>query len=151
MASRTATDGFRSVGKASRNKRERREQPALYHYTSAVHLPLIVRTGVLRTTESNVSLFKEHAAPDVVWLTTDPVAEADHGLVGSAVDKRAVRIRVRAPEAVRWTEWVKQHPMVPEGWRQSFVARAGGPEVAATWWVSEKPIPRADWLEISTR
>lgn len=44
----------------------------LYHFTSSTHWREIKASGLLKVTESNVSMKRVHAGPDVVWLTDDP-------------------------------------------------------------------------------
>lgn len=118
----------------------------LYHYTSRYHLPRIEADGQLRTTESNARLDREHAAPDVVWLTT-----ADWGpqgwQVGSVVDKGEVRLTVRVPNAERWDRWARRHGVPAEV--KAALAASGGDW--RSWYVSERAIPREDWLAVETR
>ena len=45
-----------------------------YHYTSMVHIKEIREYGIIKTTESNVSMEEEHAGPDVVWLFKEPLS-----------------------------------------------------------------------------
>lgn len=134
------------MGKASRAKRD---QPVrtLYHFTSRYHLPRIGSSGVLNTTESNVSVRREHAGPDVVWLLDTPTAGAPHGLDGSAVDKREVRITVRT-RAMLWSEFDRRHPC---DWRADFLARGGGEVAASHWYVALRPIPISEWVSVSVR
>jgi len=42
--------------------------PKFFHYTTMPHLEEIEKDGFLKLVESNVSLEKAHAGPDVVWL-----------------------------------------------------------------------------------
>jgi len=143
------------VGRSSRAKRERRstrtERVQLYHFTSTLHLPLIERDGFIRTTESNVSFLRPNAGPAVVWLMDSPDADgADHGLGGSIVDKKAVRITVRA-HAERWADWYKRQPNGDAITFASMIRTGGGPEAASHWWVAEQPIPRDQWVGVEAR
>jgi len=140
-----------AVGKKSRAKRERQKGQVLYHFTSTMHLPLIERAGFIRTTESNLSFLRGHAGPDVVWLMDSDSADgATHGLDGSVVDKKAVRITVRV-QAERWTEWVKRQPGYDPLTAASLVRTGGGTEAASHWWVTEQPIPREQWLRVEVK
>jgi hypothetical protein len=44
----------------------------LYHFTSKELLAEIMASGFLRVTDSDISLERRHAGPDVVWLTNNP-------------------------------------------------------------------------------
>ena len=137
------------MGKASRQKRERRSTPKLYHYTAREHLPSIMAEGVLRTTESNLDFRRADAGPRVVWLLDTPTAtDASHGLSYSVYDKTAVRIEVRPQKAVRWAEWAKSQPAYDRTTAAVLARTGGGPEAAAHWWVSESPIPSSEWVEV---
>lgn len=121
-----------------------------YHYTSTLHLPSILREGVLRTTESNVSWTRDHAAPDVVWLTTCDEASLGHGLSG-VVDKSAVRITVELPDdwAKRWKKWAPAHGASPRD-MEILAQTGGGWEAANTWFVCTRPIPKKYWTAVET-
>lgn len=117
----------------------------LYHFTSAVHLPAILGSRYLHTVESNVSATREHAGPDVVWLTTSPTAEAGHGLQSSLVDKTEIRFAVEVDKRSvhKWREWAKARGSSQE-W-MAVLARSGG---SATWRVMTVPIPAENWIEV---
>lgn len=117
----------------------------LFHYTSEHHLPLILESGLLRTTESNVSMTKSHAGPDVVWLTARDDVTSGNGLEGSAIDKFAIRFTVKLDKRVvsKWHAWGKGRGMDPE-W-MSILASSGG---SGSWRVVERPILRESWVEI---
>lgn len=134
------------MGKASRAKRDKPVR-TLYHFTSRRHLPHILADGFLRTTESNVSIRGEHAGPDVVWLTDTPTAEAGHGLIGSVVDKREVRIEVRT-RGMAWADFDREYPC---DWRETFVARGGGESAARHWYVVPRRISSSEWVNVSVR
>jgi hypothetical protein len=124
----------------------------LYHYTSRRHLPLILRDGFLRPTESNVSANREHAGPDVVWLLDRPLADApgSHGLNGASVDKTEVRFTVDLPPrvATRWLDWRHQKGMDPM-WRATIIRTGGGLAAAKRWYVVPRAIPREEWADVS--
>jgi len=120
----------------------------LHHYTSELHLPHILAAGHLRTTESNVSITREHAGPDVVWaLDTDwmPGNDLPHGLW-------AIKTRVRfafpaTKRAVRWRDWEWTAKMDPV-WRDTMIRTGGGGEAADHWWVVTRPVLAKQWLAV---
>ena len=146
----------------------------LYHFTSREHYTTrIDPAGYLALTESNVGSpdprwepYGTHQGPPVVWLLDTPVLGHLHGLrtftprelqeridrgmfpPGTRQpDKTELRITVEVEDAVRWAEWDPQTWMNYR-WRNKFVTGAGGPKAAASWWVSERPIPRAEWAAV---
>lgn len=141
----------------------------LYHYTCLAHLPKILVSGFLKTTESNVSLERDHAGPDVVWLTTDPDCKHGHGIGENAAyvldvnpgiqaddeimaqwDKTRVRFTVRLPNSHvhKWAEWSQKFQMDPH-WRKCFIKAANGGH--GTWRVVEHPILQDRWVEVIDR
>jgi hypothetical protein len=120
----------------------------LYHYTSRMHLPRILAARFLEVTESNLDWHRQHAGPDVVWLTnqadlyTRDAPWAGRGQIG--VDKLEIRFTVDVPDAVPWERWQRQHKMKRQ-WYVAFV-RAGGD--SSTWFVVEHRIPREQWREV---
>ena len=123
----------------------------LYHFTAPAarsHLGSILREGWIRTTESNVSLEREHAGPDVVWLTTDGAPEAHAGwAVGlpGPIDgaKTWARLTVDVNDAVPWKDFATQHAMKRRD-REALTAFGDGD----SWWVALRPIPRKEWAEL---
>lgn len=117
----------------------------MYHFTTAVHVPAILESRYLKAVESNVSLKREHAGPDVVWLTTSPTAEAGHGLQGSYADKTEIRFTVEVDKRAvhKWREWAKARGSSQEV--MTILARAGG---SASWRVVTAPIPAENWVEV---
>lgn len=125
------------------------ERPeTLFHYTSPMHLPRILATEELTTTESNVDVFVAHRGPDVLWaLDTAMMPEGDlpHGLYHA---KTLARITFRTPKrAVRWQDWDWTAKMLPE-WRDTLVNAAGGPEAAAHWWIVPHPVISRHWTAV---
>jgi hypothetical protein len=124
----------------------------LYHYTSIERWRLIADAGRLTTTESNVSITREHAGPDVVWLTTDSDCQHGHGIQTTldGTDKTRVRIAVELTnrDVHKWGEWAHRHGIDP-AWRRNMIEAAEGG--AGTWRVVEKPIPAAQWVEVTDR
>ena len=117
----------------------------LYHFASAGRLAQIMDDGYLKVTESNMSRTREHAGPDVVWLTSDPDPSAQPWKSGAPVDKTAVRFTVDVPkrEAQRWRGWATRRGIDPR-WLKNIAASGG----SGRWYVIERPVPRAEWIEI---
>lgn len=127
-----------------------------YHFTSPDHLPRILKSGFLKTVESNIGSpvptmppTGDHVGPDVVWLLDTPEVEYDHGLTGSIHDKTGVRFTVRC-KAERWTAWAPGRQAHP-AWRAAMVRAGGGEPATRHWLVSERPIPAASWTKIEVR
>uniref|UniRef100_UPI003F989500 hypothetical protein n=1 Tax=Mycobacterium sp. TaxID=1785 RepID=UPI003F989500 len=138
------------AGRYRRPERGTRAVKRLYHYTSIERWELIEAAGHLRRTESNMSATKEHAGPDVVWLTTDPECAYDHGVAKTqdGTDKTRVRITVELlnRDVHKWREWVTRRG-IAEDWLRGL-ASVGG---SGTWRVTEKPIPSTRWVEVVDR
>ena len=129
----------------------------LYHYTHRTHLKSILADGYLKTVESNVSEHREHAGPDVVWLTSDGTASHLHGMFGKLTpelvhedwDKLRVRFTVEVPNRYvhRWMQWTHRRGM-SQRWRDVLIDTGGGRAAVSTWWVAERRIPSSEWVEI---
>lgn len=143
----------------------------LYHYTCLEHLPRILESGLLKTTESNLSVVRSHAGPDVVWLTTDPDCKHGHGIGNNDEyaaknarsigieptpemmekwDKTRIRFTIRLPNTHvhKWQEWSRKYSIDPT-WRKAFIKAANGG--VNTWRVVEHPILQDRWVEIIDR
>ena len=130
------------MGKRHGDRRPR----TLYHFTSVHHLSHIKADGFLKATESNLSFLREHAGPDVVWFLDTPTADdAPHGLVNAYVDKKAVRISVRAV-GERWLDWVVRQPGFDADTMDILIRTGGGDEAAAHWWVVEGKVRASAWM-----
>ena len=105
----------------------------LYHFTSRENILFIEETGEIRTTESNLSFRRSHAGPDVVWLSDDPDARKQPSLLGSVMDKTAVRLTVLVPAGVvkPWTEWVTEQETAEPDASAALIATG---KSAASWW-----------------
>jgi hypothetical protein len=82
----------------------------LYHFTSARHLRSIAKYGL---TVGDVPINLRRGLGRIgVWLTTSNTADG-HGLDGSAVDKKAYRLKVSVPDHARvlkkWLDWASRH------------------------------------------
>jgi hypothetical protein len=60
------------------------------------------------------------------------------------VDKTAIRVEVATLDAQHWPEWARTHGVRNMRYR-ALAASGGDPE---RWWVVERPLPRAEWVEI---
>ena len=122
----------------------------LYHYTSVERWLMIEESGYLRPTESNLSQTREHAGPDVVWLTTDPVGANGHGLGATldGTDKTAVRITVELPagQVHNWKDWA-----IRRGIDRQWLARLSKSGGSSTWRVVEGPVTREFWTDVHVR
>jgi hypothetical protein len=127
----------------------------LYHFTCPELLPSILESGCLQVVESNLSLRREHAGPDVVWLTDDPEPSSQRwGYSGTTIvpglgtiqypDKTAIRITVEVDDAHRYSEWRRQHGVRNAIYR-ALRDTGGDPE---RWWVCERPILKDEWVEV---
>jgi hypothetical protein len=120
----------------------------LYHFTSAYHLPKILTAGYLKVVESNLSRTREHAGPDVVWLTSNADAAGNNWWQVSgrrSVDKAEIRFTVDVPkrDAAKWREWAARRGIDPR-WAHTLM-EAGG---SGAWYVTERPIQASEWAEI---
>ena len=126
----------------------------LFHYTSNLpsHIGSILAEGAIRTTESNLSARREHAGPDVVWLTSDAnltaASFADSGKFGYhglVQDKAAVRITVELParQVHRWRDWVAARGADPAWVRH--LSSAGG---SGRWYVIERRVLDTEFTQI---
>lgn len=115
-----------------------------YHFTSETHLPLILASGELRPTESNIDPAVERSGPDVVWLTSREDAtgpgEMHNGLTPA---KTRVRFEVDVP-AIKWDRWPPAAGMQP-AWRE-VVTGFGGAE---DWFVWPAAVRRGRWLSVA--
>ena len=128
-----------------------------HHFTSTVHLPVILRYGLARgdvCVEPGNEL-KNYNAP---WLTTDGSfehqgwAETSEGRPNSTFDKRAVRLTVAIPEGdpdlSTWAEVIEREG-VPDFWAEAMKATGGNGD--KDWFIYNNLIPRAWITEIAYR
>jgi len=120
----------------------------LYHFTSAIHLPIIEEAGFLKLTESNLHLTIPHYGPDVVWFTTEPTATLGHGLLG-VLDKKEVRFTVDVPDhwVKPWLSWAEGQGMDRE-WMGYLIEAGGGIEAAETWRVTFRSVKKDRWVSV---
>ena len=120
----------------------------LYHYTSPVHVPMILDSGFIDVTESNVSFAIENAAPQVVWLTPEILIRPPRYLA-SIVDKTAYRFVVAVADAQRSDKWLRRNGASSE--QIGLLESSGGGTKATTWYVVARPIPSEEWLALEKR
>jgi len=112
----------------------------LYHFTSKFHLPLILRDGFLKVTDSNLKeddvMYKQ-----VVWLTRaidgrgNVPNEIKHGFYGP--NKEEIRITLKKRSFYDpWVLWSKDNKMSTK--RIKLISRGTQPH---DWYISEKEIP----------
>ena len=122
----------------------------LYHFTSPVALPSILRTGYLALSESNLNT--SYCNCGVVWLTTSP-DPANHGLkfdstIPAEMDKASIRISVRYKTSFKqWDEWSNKKGM-DRGYKDILIGSAHAEETYRTWYISEREIPLSDFLKV---
>ena len=68
-----------------------------------------------------------------------------HGLIGSSVDKRGVRFTVEVDDAQLWMRWAPRQGMTRAHMKRLATTGGGGER---TWYVVQRPIPLAEWLEV---
>ena len=127
----------------------------LYHYTSRFQLPLILKDGYLKLTESNLkepapkesqqikqgnysSLDKD--AKDlykpVVWLTNNS-QPLNMGLDGSVFNKKEIKFTLKAREHYeKWEKWSKKNS-INEKWAEALQRGKD----SDSWYISESIIP----------
>jgi hypothetical protein len=132
----------------------------LQHYTSELHLPLILATGFLKVTESNIGAPQgrdpeverrwkdgphgDHYGPDVVWLTNSLRPQGfSLGLAGSVADKTMVRISVEVDDAEPFPRWAKAQG-INRSWYHAMTKKRD-PD---SWYVLPREIHWEDWTEI---
>jgi hypothetical protein len=117
----------------------------LYHYTSAFHLPLILKSGFLKLTESNLlmptsyedSLPKEISQlyKPVVWLTSD-YAPSKLGMETDFLNKHEIRITVREHKHYEpWLVWSRNN-RIKKSWAK-ILENGCNPN---SWYISESTI-----------
>lgn len=103
----------------------------LFHFTSLAHLNGIHRHGL---TVGDVPTCLERQTGKIgVWLTTNPAPDG-HGLEGSAVDKKAVRLTVEVPDGPplwQWDDWAEGRVTT---FTRHRLEQAGG-DAARTWYI----------------
>ncbi len=117
----------------------------LFHYTSTLHLPMIMESKCLTLTESNLVYEKPMYKP-CVWLTTseDP---KNNGLDGSIVDKTEIKITVKWQKYLKfWVAWSKSNK-IDKSWAKELTKG----ENPSSWWISEQVIPFSDLAKIENR
>lgn len=130
----------------------------LWHYTSVLHIPMILRDGYLRPTETNFDPMVPHSAPDAVWFLDGPdLGGTLHGLnvdniPGYRPDKTEVRIEVEVPDkrVVAWLPWVEAQGIDPE-WLDVLTRNDGGRAGASRWMLVFRRVPLSQWTRVEVR
>jgi len=127
----------------------------LYHYTSKFQLPLILKDGYLKLSESHLkpltpkenqqieqgnysSLNKdaEELYKPVVWLTNDG-SPSNMGLDGSVFNKKEIRITLKMREHyIKWDIWSKNNK-ADKKWSEALQRGKN----SDSWYISEAVIP----------
>jgi len=147
----------------------------LFHMTSIYHLPIILSSGYLKLTESNISLipWEEHAGPDVVWLTTSSrpgQGWADPKPGFEYVDKTRIIFDVEVPDDAlhHWWEWAIEHgstehhmrALAATGDERNGYHAHGRRTPSDDWvversrdeyWVTERVVPWLEWRKVTDR
>lgn len=138
---------------------------ALYHYTAPTdsHFGSIINQGFIKTCESNASLSKNHAGPDVSWFLDRRIKPGeDHGLLfdprsrahrevgihalGNAKQRAVIEVAVPLAEAHLWIDWVVEQDGYEKGTREIMVKTGGGMSQAKHWYVVTRPVTTREWI-----
>jgi hypothetical protein len=97
----------------------------LFHYSALEYLPSILRNGI-HVGEVPITRYQEDCR-NAAWLTSDQHA-GGHGLDGSRLDKRAVRITVKTPSGDRRLVWWPRYgkKRLEHGWYKTLHDTGGG-------------------------
>ena len=119
----------------------------LYHYTSHLHLPVIIDSGFLKLTESNASFKIENAAPQVVWLTQESYTKTPPKMLGTY--KSTFRFIIERPDdAHRADKWLKKNGA--SEFTMDILERSGGAKLS-TMYVVPRVIPSDEWVRLEAR
>ena len=122
----------------------------LYHFTSPLFLSSILISKYIALTESNLNISDGNCG--VVWLTSSPDSN-NHGLkfdksLPAEYDKTRIRITLPHKTAFKqWDKWSDTKGM-DKGYKEALICTANAEETYKTWYISEKPIPIADFLKV---
>lgn len=130
----------------------------LWHFTSVLHLPLIIEDGFLKPTETNLHPVIDHDGPDAVWFLDGPdLGGVLHGLTDGLPgdimpDKTQVRFEVEVPAArvIRWLPWAEAQG-IDSRWRDVLMDAAGGREGAERWCVVFRKVPAYMWQKVEVK
>jgi hypothetical protein len=133
----------------------------LYHLTAQAHWLSIDATGEIISAEEKQRRGFDDAvrAPfsagweewerrldDLVWLTADPSPTVNEAWSrNSGQSKLAVCIAVACPDAVKW-QFYHRREKWPGDYLRMIHYAGTRPDF---WYVSERPIPRSEWLWVS--
>ena len=126
----------------------KKSQEVIYHFTSLKNIALILRSGHLAPSGSNLNIAKGNV--NIVWLTSAPSPE-NHGLggcKGATLDKKTIRITIKfRPHFESWDEWSDKKG-IKAGWKEAFIALDNSEKTYKTWYISEQIIPFDDFIKI---
>jgi len=138
----------RAAESAVRNTRLQGDQGLkLYHFTSVRHAKEILRSGVIRTTYSDIQ--PDGSGPAVVWLTSNPKPKQEWArseVPNFLFAKYGIRITVDIPEkeAHRYSEWSRKMGIAPK-WFKFYTERDID---FGSWYVVTRAIGRPEWRDV---
>jgi hypothetical protein len=116
----------------------------LYHFTSRESAPFILLDGFIHPEPWEFA--EGDCWPDVVWLTATRQRMAHKGWLGdNQLTRSEIRFTVDIPEqdVQHWRSWARQHGMATADLDHVAIYRK------PRWYVSERPIPSAQWTEVA--
>lgn len=126
----------------------------LYHFTHDPHVPEILADGYIKRTESNVSVRREHAGPDLVHLTSNPDIGCwldwfshPHPPIRPTSDVYRITAEVPARDVTRWEPWMKAHGTSAK--TLAILKETAAALHPGSWWVTERVVPESAWVEIT--
>lgn len=121
-------------------------RPPLYHFTCGHGAEQIREDGLIRPMSWFPAGSGMVAAPNVVWLTSDPLPSRDAvGLTSTLLtcDRMEYRFDVGAVGAWPWRSFASLHGCTDAYWRDLLGTSWGRPD---TWYVATRPLEFAGWV-----
>ena len=119
----------------------------LYHYTSELHLPIILGSGFLKLKDQFRHFFVENAAPQVVWLTQESYTKTPPKMLG--MYKFTFRFIIERPDdAQRADKWLKKNGA--SEFTMDILEQSGGAKLS-TMYVVPRIIPSDEWVRLEAR
>lgn len=128
----------------------------LFHYTSSDRAVDIIRTKLIKPSESNIGSpwegplhpYGKHAGPPAVDLIDTPTpTPGNTALTSLSLARRAVRVTVEVPHGIRWQDWEYVAYMDPK-WRQMVIDKAGMRDSLEHWYVVPGAIRPHFWVSM---